>query len=193
MRFSFLRGVAIAALLTGQAWAHADAHSADTAVLTKSSQTSVPLDEVLDVVAKLSQRRFAVDMDVRDSVELGRLKLNNIDYGDLLHILARNDLASFESGDITHIIREVNVRNHPLPLVTGEEANLHDAQWVTYVMSTGEYNAAQLLPKLRPLLPQSAHMAPLQDPNFLIVADRWQNVQRIKALVDALQSPANPN
>ncbi|MFK7889061.1 MAG: hypothetical protein AB8G16_19555 [Gammaproteobacteria bacterium] len=191
MRSVILRTVAIAALMTSPVWAHADGHSAKSEAVTHSQRTLVPLNDVLDVVGKRNQRRFTVELRVQNGVELGRISLKDMDYSDLLHVLARNDLASFESGDITHIIPVTNVRNHPIPVVNGDEANLHDAQWVTYVMSTGQRKAVQLLPLLRPMLPQSAHMSPHQDPNFLIVVDRWQNVERIKAVVAALQTPAN--
>jgi general secretion pathway protein D len=43
--------------------------------------------------------------------------------------------------------------------------------------------AAQLVPILRPLLPQSAHLASHQQSNSLIIADRPQNIRRMVELV----------
>jgi len=46
--------------------------------------------------------------------------------------------------------------------------------------------AAQLVPILRPLLPQYAHLAALPYENTLLIVDRYANVKRIEAIVKAL-------
>jgi general secretion pathway protein D len=49
-------------------------------------------------------------------------------------------------------------------------------------------SSAALVPILRPLLPQSVHLAALP-PNHLIVMDQYGNVKRITAIVKALDQP----
>ena len=46
-----------------------------------------------------------------------------------------------------------------------------------------------LVPILRPLLPQSAHLAAHADSNRLIVMDRYENIQRITEIIRALDVP----
>jgi len=46
--------------------------------------------------------------------------------------------------------------------------------------------ATQLVPILRSLLPQSAHLAAAQCTNELIIVDTFANVRRIEALVAAM-------
>ncbi len=50
--------------------------------------------------------------------------------------------------------------------------------------------AAQLVPILRPLLPQSAHLAAHPASNSLIVADRPQNIDRMMKLIRRMTAPA---
>jgi type II secretory pathway component GspD/PulD (secretin) len=57
------------------------------------------------------------------------------------------------------------------------------------VLKTVNVDTAQLVPILRPLLSQAAHLAAHLDTNQLIVEDRYENVQRITALVRSLDVP----
>ncbi|HUQ52763.1 MAG TPA: type II secretion system secretin GspD, partial [Gammaproteobacteria bacterium] len=55
--------------------------------------------------------------------------------------------------------------------------------YVTQAIILDNIGAAQLVPILRPLLPQSAHLAAHQPSNALIVADRPQNMRRMLELI----------
>jgi general secretion pathway protein D len=67
-----------------------------------------------------------------------------------------------------------------------------EAEWVTRVITVRKISAAQLVPVLRPLMPQTAHMAAsVAGPDGekltkLIVVDRYANVRRISQIVDEL-------
>ncbi len=54
---------------------------------------------------------------------------------------------------------------------------------MTQAVVLDNIGAAQLVPILRPLLPQSAHLAAHPTSNALIIADRPQNISRILSLV----------
>src|SRR5205085_6593288 len=54
---------------------------------------------------------------------------------------------------------------------------------VTQVVAVQNVNAAQLVPVLRPLMPQAAHMAAYPSGNILILSDRASNVARVLRII----------
>lgn len=48
-------------------------------------------------------------------------------------------------------------------------------------------NAAQLVPILRPMIPQSGHLAAYPDRNALVIVDRSANVRRLVEVVKILE------
>jgi general secretion pathway protein D len=63
--------------------------------------------------------------------------------------------------------------------------------FVTQAVFVKNIAAAQLVPLLRPLLPQSAHLAAHPASNALIIADRPQNLSRIMSLVRRMDQAGN--
>jgi hypothetical protein len=80
-----------------------------------------------------------------------------------------------------------------LPVVTGSE-NLPGAEYVSTVIRVKSVPAVYLVPILRPLLPQTAHLAALPCKNALLMVDSLANVRRIKTLVESLDTgePVTP-
>ena len=54
---------------------------------------------------------------------------------------------------------------------------------VTQVIAVGNVNAAQLVPVLRPLMPQNAQLSAVTGANMLIISDRASNVNRMMRIV----------
>lgn len=61
---------------------------------------------------------------------------------------------------------------------------------VTRVVEVRSVPAAMLVPSLRPLLPQNAHLAYVPCTNKLVLVDRQANVTRIQKIIAALGSGA---
>ena len=78
---------------------------------------------------------------------------------------------ALDSGNAIQIVPDANAR-----FGAGND-------YVTQAIVLDNIGAAQLVPILRPLLPQSAHLAAHQPSNALIVADRPQNMRRMMDLV----------
>lgn len=92
-------------------------------------------------------------------------------YRLFLATLEVNNFIAQESGGAITVVPDANAR-------TGQGDD-----FVTQAIVLNNIGAAQLVPLLRPLLPQSAHLAALPSSNALIVADRPQNFRRISELV----------
>ena len=78
---------------------------------------------------------------------------------------------ALDSGSAIEIVPDANAR-------FGEGDD-----YVSQAIVLENIGAAQLVPILRPLLPQSAHLAAHPASNSLIVADRPQNIERMMTLI----------
>ncbi len=150
----------------------------------------VELAPVLERVERDSNKRFLVDGTVGPRIYLAGVAASDIDYPILLSVLRANGLAAVEIQGRVNIVRESEVRFLPAPIVQGEDASIAADEWITRVLTTTNIEAAQLVPILRPLLPQAAHLAAHGTTNRLIVMDRYANVQRITEIVRALDVPS---
>lgn len=92
-------------------------------------------------------------------------------YQTYLAALEVHGFIPLESGNNIMIVPDANAR-----FGAGED-------YVTQAIILNNIGAQQLVPILRPLLPQSAHLAAHQISNALIIADRPQNIRRMTELV----------
>jgi type II secretory pathway component GspD/PulD (secretin) len=145
---------------------------------------TVALDQLLERVARKSDKQFLVDYRVGQQLYLGGARLDDVDYPLLLSILRNNNLAAVEIQGRVNIVSVFEIRAYAVPFANTDDPKIADDEWVTRVLTTtGE--AAQLVPILRPMLPQQAHLA-ANPPHKLIIVDRYSNVKRITEIVRQL-------
>jgi len=77
----------------------------------------------------------------------------------------------------------------PVPIL-GEDADDSD-QLVTQVITVVNVPAAQLVPILRPMVPQQGHLAAYAATNSLIITDRASNIQRLMEIIRRIDRPDN--
>jgi general secretion pathway protein D len=152
---------------------------------------TVELAPLLERVERASDKRFLVDSRLGTRLYLAGVEPNDVTYPVLLAILRANGFAAFESEGYVNIVPDANIRFHA-PLVQTDDASIPAELYVTRVLATTNIPTAYLVPILRPLLPQSAHLASSQAGNQLIVMDRYENVQRIAEIVRTLDVPGAP-
>jgi type II secretory pathway component GspD/PulD (secretin) len=148
----------------------------------------VELAPLLERVARASSKRFLVDGSVGPRIYLAGVEANDVTYPLLLSILRANGLAAVEIDGRVNIVRDTEVRFLPARIVQTDDASLAADEWVTRVVTVVNIEAPLLIPILRPLLPQGAHLAALP-PNRIILVDRYANVQRITAIIGSLDTP----
>ena len=129
-----------------------------------------------------------LDPRLGTEIYLGGVEPNDVTYPVLLAILRVNGFAAFESEGFVNVIPDTNIRFHA-PVVQTDDASIPADLFVTRVLTTVNIGAAQLVPILRPLLPQSAHLAAHAEVNKLIVMDRYENLKRIAEIVRSLDVP----
>lgn len=163
--------------------------SAPAAPRVNPELPTVELAPLLQRVERSTDKRFVVDARIGPQVYLAGVAANDVTYPLLLSILRANGLATFESEGRVNIVPDAEIRFNA-PLVQTDDASIPADQFVTRMLRTTNVDSAQLVPILRPLLPQSAHLAAHLPSNSLLVMDRYANVKRITEIVRALDVPA---
>lgn len=150
---------------------------------TVNGHPSVALADILEVVAKNTRREILVDSRAPSKVVIGQASPRDIDYTTLLTILRNNGMAAVAVGDVTNVVPVNEIRQQPLPILHADDDTIGDEEWVTMVLTLEKAGPRQLVPILRPLLPQQGHLTANAPSRTLIIVDRYANVRRIVAIV----------
>ena len=156
-----------------------------TASAASNSADGMPISTLIDTVANKSRKKMVVDPRVQAQVILVGQKTTDVSYGDFLSILGTYGFAAVENGGYVHVVPASSVRSMAVPAAASGKQYL-DAEYVNKVISIKSMPSAYLVPMLRPLLPQYAHLAALPCKNKMIVLDTYANVKRLEALIEAL-------
>ena len=154
-------------------------------VAVAPADSGVPIHTLIRAVAKKTGKKFLIDPRVDGKVQLIGEEASNVSYSELFTILQVLGFTAVEGGGFLRVIPATDVRASALPLVIGS-ANYPDAQYVVAVFPVRNVPAAILVPILRPLMPQQAHLAVAICSNAILMADTFANIQRIEALIIAL-------
>ena len=146
---------------------------------------AVPIERLVAAVAKRSGKKFMIDPRVRADVTLIGQEPTSIDYPTLLWVLRLHGFAAVEQGGYVQVIPDANIRQQSLPTVSGKES-YPEGEYVNRIIMLKNVPAAHLVPILRPLLPQVAHLVAMPCKNALLVTDVFASVKRIEQLARAL-------
>ncbi|OTG67213.1 type II secretion system protein GspD [Acinetobacter silvestris] len=141
------------------------------------------LTAFINEVADITGKNFAVDPRVRGNVTvISNKPLNKSEVYDLfLGVLNVNGVVAVPSGNTIRLVPDSNVKNSGVPYDSGR--NARGDQVVTRVLWLENTNPNDLIPALRPLMPQFAHLAAIQGTNALIVSDRASNIYQLETIV----------
>ncbi len=139
---------------------------------------------LISTVAEVSNKNFIVDPRVKGKVTVISSRPMNSDevYQVFLSILKVHGFAAVPSGEVIKIIPDVNAKQDSIPTTTDREPGRGD-EMVTRVIQVDNVAAAQLVPILRPLVPQQGHLAAYPATNVLIISDRANNVERLVSII----------
>jgi general secretion pathway protein D len=163
--------------------------AAEAEAATRRYESSVDLHDLVAQVARSTGKEFLIDPRVRARV-YSAPRIENPTYALLLSVLRLNGYMAVEIGGKVNILPDANARSMPTRLVQRDDSSVPDDEVITRVITVPGNNAANLVPILRPLLPQSAHLAALvqgDENNKLIVVDTYANVRRLTELIRNLE------
>jgi len=149
------------------------------------------IQSLIQTVSRQSGRNFVVDPRVKARVTVISSTPLDADelYETFLSVLQVHGYAAVPSGDLVKIVPDVNAKQGPVPAYSSDASN--SDQLVTQVIKVQNVPAAQLVPILRPLVPQQGHLAAYAATNTLIVTDRASNIGRLITIIDGIDRPNN--
>lgn len=136
---------------------------------------------LINTVAEITGQRFIIDPRVRGRVTVVSRRPMPEDelYRVFLSILQVHGFAAVPTGEVTKIVPDTTAKQ----LGETRVDTVVPDDMVTTVIGVENVPVAQLVPILRPLLPQNAHLSAYPPTNVLIVSDRASNITRITRLV----------
>ncbi len=134
--------------------------------------------QIIEAVGEVTGRNFIIDPRVSGNVTMLSSTPMSPEafYEAFLSILEVYGYVAINTGDITKILPNASARQYPG--ILGTEGALAD-DIVTQIIKVQNVGAAQLVPILRPLIPQYGHLAAHPGSNMLIISDRAMNVKRL--------------
>ena len=138
--------------------------------------------KIVEAVSEVTGKTFILDPRVTAKVTiLSKTPLSaDAFYEAFLSILEVHGYVAITTGDIIKIIPDASARQRP-SLLTTDGAGADEI--VTQVIQVRNVGAAQLVPILRPLIPQYGHLAAHPGSNMLIISDRANNVKRMVSII----------
>ncbi len=172
-----LHACVLTAILTG--FAFSLSALAQEATITPNYKDA-DIRQVIEAVGEVTGKNFILDPRVKAQVTMLSSSPMTPDafYETFLSILQVYGFVAIPSGDVIKILPDANARQMP----GSSSANRRD-DIVTQVIEIHNVAAAQLVPILRPLIPQYGHLAAHPASNMLIISDRAANVQRMLRII----------
>lgn len=147
------------------------------------------INTLISTVSEVTGKNFIVDPRVKGKVTV--ISAAPMDkravYETFLAVLQVQGFAAVPAGSAIKIIPETNARSDAgVANRNGSGMPLDDI--VTHVYTLTNISAAQLVPILRPLVPQWGHLAAYPGNNMLIISDRAGNVARLAEIIAKLDN-----
>ncbi len=144
----------------------------------------------INQVAEMTGKNFVVDPRVRarDVTVISNKPLTaNEVYELFLSVLQVHGYAAVPSGEVIKIVTNTTAKQSNLPL-TENAGSVDGEELITQVIPVDNSPVEELVPVLRPLVPQYGHLAAVGSANALIISDHADNIQRMRAIINSLDT-----
>lgn len=170
---------------------------AATATLTVAQDFTINLketdiQELIQFVAEATDTTIVVDPAVKGKVKVVSSRpVNREELYDLfLAILDVHGYTAVGSNGVIRIIQNKDARSASVPVAAEASRGTGNDEYVTQVLRLENISAAKLIPVLRPLVPQQAHMAAYAPSNAIIISDTAANIGRIQDIIERMDQSA---
>jgi general secretion pathway protein D len=171
-------------LVTGKTWA-----DQPVAEVVPSAQThGVDLRALLLEAGTRLHKTFVWDPRIPEKVDIGSLHERDITYPELVSLLRINGFLVFIDGSTTEVLPDAPARTQPTPTVDPEQLKNFGEEIVSVLIPVKGPTAAQLVPILRPMVPQWGHLVAYPDREVLLLTDRASNARRIVEIVRKIET-----
>ena len=145
---------------------------------------------LISTVSKFTGKNFIIDPRVKAKVTVvsaNTLTTEEV-YEVFLSVLQVHGYAAVPTGSVIKIVPEVNAKQGPLPL-SGNKDTFPADELITKIIRLDHVPASQLVPILRPLVPQQGHLAAYNPTNTLIITDHAGNIARLLKIIASVDRP----
>jgi len=144
---------------------------------------NVDIENLIQMVSEVTHKNFVVDERVKGKVTVisSQPMDEKVLYQTFLSILSVHNYAAIPSGEVIKIVPAAVAKSDRTP-VNQNQAYSGDAM-ITQIIEVKHLSAAQLIPILRPLIPQQGHIAAPPNSQYLIISDRAANVSRLLKII----------
>jgi general secretion pathway protein D len=150
--------------------------------------------QIIEAVSAATGKNFIIDPRVKASVTMLSSTPMTPDqfYQAFLAILQVHQFVAVPAGNIVKILPEGSGTARQMPgNDLPERISSSSDEYVTQVVALRNANAAQLVPVLRPLMPQNANLAAITGANMLIITDHANNVNRMMRIIARIDQSGN--
>ena len=145
---------------------------------------------LISTVSKFTGKNFIIDPRVKAKVTV--ISANTLTpeavYEVFLSVLQVHGYAAVPTGSVIKIVPEVNAKQGPLPL-SDKAGEFSGDEFITKIIRLDHVPASQLVPILRPLVPQQGHLAAYNPTNTLIITDHAGNIHRLMKIIAGVDRP----
>ena len=145
------------------------------------------LSQIIQAVSEVTGKNFIIDPRVNAKVTM--LSATPMSpaafYEAFLSVLQVYGYVAVPAGKVIKIVPNTDARQLPANDLPENVSSTSD-EIVTQVVSLKNVSAAQLVPMLRPLMPQYAQLAAYAAGNMLILSDRASNVNRLVRIIQRM-------
>jgi len=151
------------------------------------------IHSLIETVAVATGKNFIVDPRVQGKVTVvssGTVTADEI-YQVFLSVLDVHGFIAAPSGSSIKIIPKINARvsGNVTEVDSSNSTQAAGDEIVTQVMVVKHVPAVQIVPVIRPLLPQEAHLSAYLPTNMLILSDTARNAKRVWDMVRRIDQP----
>ena len=138
--------------------------------------------QIVAAVGEVTGKNFILDPRVNAKVTMLSSTPMSADafYETFLSILEVHGYVTIQTGDVIKVLPNAAARQYPGRTSTNGASG---DDIVTQVVQLNNIGAAQLVPIMRPLIPQYGHLAAHPGSNMLIISDRAGNLERIIKII----------
>ncbi len=183
LRTGTVCAIAVLLVVMSLAAAAAPPRSTDGPTITPNYKDA-DLSQIIQAVSEVTGKNFIIDPRVNAKVTM--LSATPMSpaafYEAFLAVLQVYGYVAVPAGKVIKIIPNTDARQLPSIDLPNDVSSTSD-EIVTQIITMKNVSAAQLVPLLRPLIPQQGHLAAYPSGNMLIISDRASNVNRIMKII----------
>ena len=145
---------------------------------------------VISEIARITGKNFIIDPRVQGKVSIssGKPMSNKALYQVFLSMLQVTGFAAVSSGDVIKIIPSMDAKTQAPDLLSQLKHPPHGEDIMIQVIPINHVPAEQLVPVLRPLMPQSSNVSAYSPSNMIILSGQANNIKQISRIISQVDT-----